>query len=151
MDRISIYLVRAGLIWLVTGFTIGALMLSDRMLPGDWRLWFAPTHGHILFVGWFLQFAVGVGYWLLPRKRSPEQPDGYRVSTAFLAFAMLNAGLLLRVAVEPLERTGRTGFALDAALVTSSILQLAAIIIIATQIWRRILPRKRKAQGSDSS
>jgi hypothetical protein len=149
MDRVSIYLVRAGLLWLVTGFSLGALMLSDALVPGDWRLWFAPTHGHILFVGWFLQFAVGVGYWLLPRKRSPERPEGYRVSTAFLAFGMLNVGLLLRVIVEPLERTGREGVILDIALAASSILQLAAILIIASQIWKRILPRKRRAQGSD--
>ena len=149
MDRVSIYLVRAGLLWLVTGFSLGALMLSDALVPGDWRLWFAPTHGHILFVGWFLQFAVGVGYWLLPRKRTPEQPEGYRVSTAFLAFGMLNAGLLLRVIVEPLERTGRDATGLDITLAVSSVLQLAAIVIIATQIWKRILPRKRRAQGVD--
>ena len=145
MDRVSIVLVRAGLVWLVTGFVLGALMLSDALVPGDWRLWFAPTHGHILFVGWFLQFAVGVGYWLLPRKRSPERPEGYREQTAFLAFGLLNAGLLLRVIVEPLERSGSASQWLDIAMAISALLQLAAIIIIASQIWQRILPRKRRA------
>ena len=145
MDRISIYLVRAGLLWLVLGFGLGALMLSDALLPGDWRLWFAPTHGHILFVGWFLQFAVGVGYWLLPRKRTPEQPDGYNVRAAVAAFVLLNSGLLLRVIVEPLERTGRGSDLLDVTLAISAILQFAAIVIIARQIWVRILPRKQRA------
>lgn len=145
MDRTSIYLVRAGLLWLVLGFGLGALMLSDALVPGNWRLWFAPTHGHILFVGWFLQFAVGVGYWLLPRKRTPEQPDGYNVRAALTAFVLLNTGLLLRVIVEPLERSGRGSDLLDIILAVSAILQFAAIIIIARQIWVRIVPRKQRS------
>jgi hypothetical protein len=145
MDRVSIYLVRAALLWLVFGFALGALMLSDALAPGSWRLWFAPTHGHILFVGWFLQFAVGVGYWLLPRKRSPERPEGYHATAALVAFALLNSGLLLRVIVEPLGRSGRGSDALDVTLAVSSLLQLAAIVIIARQIWGRVLPRRKRA------
>ena len=53
------------------GFVIGGLMLVDRAIPGDWRAWMSPSHGHMLFVGWFLQFALGIAYWLLPRKRQP--------------------------------------------------------------------------------
>jgi hypothetical protein len=150
MDRTSIYLVRAALLWLVLGFGLGALMLSDALVPGDWRLWFAPTHGHILFVGWFLQFAVGVGYWLLPRKRTPERPEGYNVTATLIAFGLLNSGLLLRVIVEPLDRTGHGNDILDLMLAFSSVLQFAAIVIIARQIWGRILPRKQRASPDTS-
>ena len=141
MDPVSVRLVRASLLWLVAGFTLGALMLSDALVPGDWRLWFAPTHGHILFVGWFLQFAVGVAYWLLPRKRTPERPFGYHERPAFAAFALLNAGLLLRVLAEPPDRVGNGGDTVDIVLAVSAVLQLAAIIIVASQIWPRIVPR----------
>ena len=147
MDRVSIYFVRAALLWLVLGFALGALMLSDALVPGTWRAWFAPTHGHILFVGWFLQFAVGVGYWLLPRKRSPSLPEGYDESRAIAAFALLNVGLLLRVIVEPLDRSGNGSDALDVVLAVSSLLQFAAILIIVSQIWGRILPRKKRASS----
>jgi hypothetical protein len=152
MDPVSVRLVRASLLWLVTGFTLGALMLSDALVPGDWRLWFAPTHGHILFVGWFLQFAVGVAYWLLPRKRTPERPFGYHERSAFAAFGLLNAGLLLRVLAEPPDRVGNGGDAVDVVLAVSAVLQLAAIIIVASQIWPRIVPRRsaRTPGGSDS-
>jgi hypothetical protein len=61
-------MLRAALTWLLVGVVIGAAMLTDRALPGQWRLWMAPSHAHMLFVGWFLQFAVGVAYWLLPRR-----------------------------------------------------------------------------------
>lgn len=150
MDTVSVRLVRASLLWLVAGITLGALMLSDRLIPGDWRLWFAPTHGHILFVGWFLQFAIGIAYWLLPRKRTTERPLGYHERWALAAFALLNGGLLFRVAAEPPSRVGNGGDLGDAALAVSSLLQLAAIVIIAAQIWPRIVPRRQgRTPGSD--
>jgi hypothetical protein len=151
MDPVSVRLVRASLLWLVLGFTLGALMLSDALVPGDWRAWFAPTHGHILFVGWFLQFAIGVGYWLLPRKRTPERPLGYNERGATIAFGLLNSGLLLRVLAEPPDRVGNGGDLVDIVLAVSSVLQLAAIVIIARQIWPRIVPRRgtRSTQPQD--
>lgn len=152
MDPVSVRMVRAALLWLVAGFTIGALMLSDALVPGDWRRWFAPTHGHILFVGWFLQFAVGIAYWLLPRKRTPERPFGYHERGAYYAFGLLNSGLLLRVIAEPPGRAGNGGDLVDVALAVSAVLQLVAIVIIATQIWPRIVPRRqtRTPGGGDS-
>ena len=143
MDPVSVRFVRAALLWLVAGGALGALMLSDSLAPGDWRRWFAPTHGHILFVGWFLQFAVGIGYWLLPRKRTADRPLGYHERWAFVAFALLNSGLLARIIAEPAERIGEGGRFVDAMLAASSVLQLAAIVIVARQIWGRITPRRQ--------
>jgi hypothetical protein len=57
MDPLSSVMLRAALTWLLVGVVIGAAMLTDRALPGQWRLWMAPSHAHMLFVGWFLQFA----------------------------------------------------------------------------------------------
>ena len=149
MDRVSVVFVRAALVWLLLGFGLGALMLSDAVLPGHWHVWFAPTHGHMLFVGWFLQFAIGVGYWLLPRKRLPALPLGYHEGRALLAIALLNGGLLLRVIAEPAGRMGHAGRWADSVLVASSVLQLAAIVIIVTQIWGRIAPKPKRADRSD--
>jgi hypothetical protein len=151
MDPVSVRLVRASLLWLVTGFGLGALMLSDALVPGDWRLWFAPTHGHILFVGWFLQFAVGVAYWLLPRKRTLERPLGYHERWALAAFMLLNLGLALRVLAEPPDRVGNGGDVVDIILAVSSVLQLVAIIIIASQIWPRVVPRRSTRTTSGES
>jgi hypothetical protein len=140
VDPVSVRLVRTSLLWLLLGFALGALMLSDNLLPGEWRQWFAPTHGHILFVSWFLQFAVGVAYWLLPRKRSPTQPLGYLPSLARAAYLLLNAGLALRVVAEPLDHAGHGSAATDWLLAGSSLLQFAAIAIIVYQLWRRVIP-----------
>src|SRR5919107_5017072 len=101
MDPLSSVMLRASLTWLLAGFVIGAAMLTDRVLPGQWRLWMAPSHAHMLFVGWFLQFAVGVAYWLLPRRRSTEQPLGYRERGAYLAFVAPNLGGIFRNIAQP--------------------------------------------------
>lgn len=138
MDRFTIYMVKASLAWMLAGFIIGGLMMVDRVIPGDWRAWLLPTHGHMLFVGWFVQFAIGIAYWLLPRKRRPEVPVGYRETPAFVGWGMLNAGLLLRVIGEPMERVGDAGSLSMTILAGSALLQVAAVIVFISQLWPRI-------------
>lgn len=131
-------MVKSSLVWMLAGFVIGGLMLVDRVVPGDWRAWLQPTHGHMLFVGWFVQFVIGIAYWLLPRKRRPELPVGYREMPAFAGWAMLNAGLALRVVGEPMERVGDAGTLSITILAFSAVLQVGAIIVFILQLWPRI-------------
>lgn len=138
MDRFTILMVKASLVWLLSGFIIGGLMMVDREIPGDWRAWLLPTHGHMLFVGWFVQFAIGIAYWLLPRKRRPEVPIGYPQTPAFVGWGMLNAGLLLRVVGEPMERVGDAGSLSMTILAASALLQVGAIIVFIAQLWPRV-------------
>lgn len=103
----------------------------------------APGHGHMLFVGWFLQFALGIAYWLLPRKRSAALPLGYDERLAFLAVAMLNAGLMLRLSSEPLERVGDGSDLTLATLFAFALLQIVAALIFVSQLWSRAAARVR--------
>jgi len=101
----------------------------------------------MLFVGWFLQFALGIAYWLLPRKRSSDQPLGYNERISWLGVGALNTGLVLRMLGEPLEHTGRGNLVTLLVLFASAILQLAAVMVFVLQIWprmglRRIRPRQ---------
>ena len=143
MDRLSIIMVRGSLIWLMAGIVIGSLMLIDRAIPGAWRLWMAPSHGHILFVGWFLQFVLGIAYWLLPRKRSAELPLGYRENIALAGAVALNIGLLCRVLSEPFERTGRANMLTLSLLIVSSVLQVVAVALFISQLWPRVYGRNK--------
>lgn len=142
MDRLSSVMLRLSLLWLVAGVVVGGAMMVDRSIPGAWRLWLQPTHGHILFVGWFLQFAIGVAYWLLPRKRSPARPLGYDLRLAQIAVVCLNGGLVLRVIGEPLDRTGHSSIGL---LALSAALPIVAVILFAGQLWPRMAPKVRGA------
>jgi hypothetical protein len=151
MDPLCSRMVRAALCWLVAGALVGGLMLLDGTLPGALVAWLAPSHAHMLFVGWFLQFVIGVAYWLLPRKRTPAQPMGYDERLGMLAMLALNAGLLLRVGAEPIERMGQGSALTQIALGGVALLQVAAIVIFAAQLWPRVGPRvprtKHEAPG----
>ena len=141
MDRLTSVMVRLSLVWLLAGFVIGAAMLVDRELPGQWRRWLAPGHGHILFVGWFLQFALGIAYWLLPRKRNDQQPAGYRERPAYVAVAALNFGLLVRVGAEAGERSGHANDLTLSVLAMAGLLQVMAAAIFVVQLWPRLAAR----------
>jgi hypothetical protein len=141
VDRLTSIMLRIALGWLLVGFVIGGAMLTDRHLPGQWRLWLAPGHGHMLFVGWFLQFVIGVAYWLLPRKRSPDQPIGYVERPAYIAVAALNAGLTFRVGGEALERARHANDVTFTALVVAAVLQILAAAIFVVQLWPRVAAR----------
>jgi hypothetical protein len=134
-------MVKASLVWMLSGFIIGGLMMVDRVMPGMWRQWLQPTHGHMLFVGWFVQFAIGIAYWLLPRKRRPELPVGYQENLAFAGCTLLNVGLLLRVVGEPMERIGNAGSLSMTILALSAITQVGAVLVFISQLWPRIYGR----------
>jgi hypothetical protein len=148
MDPLSAVMARCSFVWLLAGFIAGALMLTDESVPGNWRLWLQPTHAHVLFVGWFLLFALGIAYWLLPRKRTPDRPLGYDVSIAYLAVIALNLGLALRVIAEPADRSGHGGSWTEPVFAVSALLQVGAAVIFVTQLWPRVTPRAaRTATG----
>ncbi|MFT4040796.1 MAG: hypothetical protein QM692_21625 [Thermomicrobiales bacterium] len=141
MDPLCSRMARASLCWLAAGAVVGGLMLLDGALPGAWVVWLTPGHAHMLVVGWFLQFALGVAYWLLPRKRTPTQPLGYDERLGAAAMLALNAGLLLRVVAEPITRMGRGNAATSVALGVVALLQVGAILIFVMQLWPRVGPR----------
>jgi hypothetical protein len=146
MDRLSALMLRASFLWLLLGVVLGGLMLVDRAAPGEWRRWASPTHGHILFVGWFVQFALGVAFWLLPRRHTPERPLGYPERLAFAAVAALNLGLALRVVGEPAERAGYTAAWTLSMLTISALLQVGAVAVFVGLLWPRVGPRPARAR-----
>ena len=86
MPRLSVWFLRASMLYLAAGFTFGALMLANKaipFLPWLWRL--RPIHVEILLVGWIAQFAMGVAFWMLPRFHSSRGD----VRPAWAAFFLL--------------------------------------------------------------
>jgi hypothetical protein len=151
MDRLSALMVRASFVWLLAGVVVGGLMLTDRAIPGDWRLWASPTHGHMLFVGWFVQFVLGIAIWLLPRRRTPARPLGYDERATIGAIIALNLGLVLRVIGEPAERAGYVGGWTLVTLAASAILQIGAIAAFVLMLWPRVGPRAARIRGQDAA
>ncbi len=151
-------MVRISLLWLLAGMTAGAAMMSDELIRGHWRVWMGPTHGHMLFVGWFLQFALGIAIWLLPRTRSSSRPLGYRERRVVIAVVGINLGLMLRAIAEPAQRSGHRGEWTDVALAISALFQVLSIGLLIVELWprvksrlpKKVLPEPKRPAGSQN-
>ncbi len=92
MPRLSCWFIRAALVYLAVGFSLGMLMLYNKgvpLWPWVWRL--LPTHIEFLLLGWTAQLAMGVAFWILPRFSSSRGNETY----AWLAWILINAGVCL--------------------------------------------------------
>jgi hypothetical protein len=93
VPRLSVWFVRTALVHLTAGFTIGALLLFNKGTPLHPALWqLLPAHVELLLLGWTLNLALGVAYWILPRyKTGPPRGAEWLV---WLAYGLLNSGVL---------------------------------------------------------
>ena len=93
MPRLSLWFLRSALTYLVLGVSAGALLLANRGVPfGTWVPLLRPLHVEFLLVGWTIQLAFGVGFWILPRFRAGAERRRERF--AWIAYWLLNAGVL---------------------------------------------------------
>jgi hypothetical protein len=131
MPRLSVWFVRCSLLYLLSGFTLGSLLLANKgasLTPWIWTL--LPAHMEFLLLGWMAQLAMGVAFWILPRFGS-GQPRG-RESMIYSAFVLLNLGIWM-VALEPYS---------GSPLLTLSGRALEALggILFLFGSWQRIKP-----------
>jgi cbb3-type cytochrome oxidase subunit 1 len=130
MPRTSVLFVRASLLYLLAGFTLGGLLLADKTLlfwPGLFA--WIPVHADLLLSGWLAQLAMGVTYWIVPRFSNRQSPRGNPLWITF-SFWTFNAGVLLAL-FSPLQPT---------ALGAGRGLQALGILLFIISIWRRIKP-----------
>ncbi len=130
MPRLSRLFVRVALADLALGTLVGAVLLTQKAMgwwPWSWRL--LPLHMELLLMGWMLQLAMGVAYWILPRFRTSRGDS----RPAWAALALLNVGIVL---------VG-LGAALSwppALLATGRAAELAAVAAFALHAWPRVKP-----------
>ena len=91
MPRLSVWAIRFSLIYLLIGFSLGALILANKGVPfAPWAWNLLPGHIDILLFGFVIQLAIGMAYWILPRFSG-----GLRGSAAafWLCLGLLNLGI----------------------------------------------------------
>lgn len=131
MPRLSVWFIRAALLYLATGFTFGGLMLSDKGLhyyPQIWR--WLPVHMELLLAGWLVQLAMGVAFWILPRHKNAA-PRGNE-ALVWLAFGLFNLGIGCVIA--------ETTFALPGLTMLGRVLEIGAVLVFVLSSWRRVRP-----------
>lgn len=129
MPRVSVWFVRAALAYLGAGFTLGALLLSDKSIGFSSGLWrWLPVHFELLLVGWFVQLVMGVAYWIFPRFGMSRAARG-REWLAWLALALLNGGVLFvcSAVIGDLAGVALAGRAAE----------LSATLMLALNVWAR--------------
>ena len=138
MPRLSCWFVRSAFTYLVLGFTMGGFILAAKVGEFDPRGWvWLPSHVDALVVGWLIQLAMGVAYWILPRMR--ERYRG-RVGLVMAAFVLLNAGLVLGVWVPALQFWLPGLPWMRYLLPAGVLLQTAGLLLFALHAWPRVLP-----------
>lgn len=137
MPRLSQIIVRTALLWLGLGYTAGGLALLAKGVAVPPWLWSLRTsHVHMLLVGWTVQLAFGVAYWILPRLDAAGARGDSR--PVWLSYAALNAGVVLAALPGPLAALGSPAPAwLPVAAAAAQLLAVAAFVAHA---WRRVLP-----------
>lgn len=130
MPRLSMWFVRTALGYLAVGFTLGALMLTDRSLAlGLSRAQLLPSHIEFLLIGWMVQLAFGVAFWILPRFRTG--PERGREHVVWLAYVLLNLGII----------TAAAGLTIDVPVAVPFIGHLAQAVAagaFALHAWPRV-------------
>ena len=131
MPKLSVYWVRASLIYMGIGFLFGTLILYHKGVPTfDWAWRLLNPHIELMVFGWTMQFVMGIAFWILPRFSGKQ-----RYGKTFLgwgSFVLLNCGIVLNVyglwSVNPLP-------SLFGQLST-----FGAIVVFAILIWSRVKP-----------
>lgn len=130
MPRLSCWFIRAALLHLILGFTLGGILLFHKGLPLHPALWrLLPAHIEFLLFGWIIQLIFGVAFWIFPRfwrSRGNETP-------AWIAFGLLNLGVWL----------AGVGLMLNAPAWFPAVGRLAevgAAVAFALHLWPRVKP-----------
>ncbi|MBM9591199.1 hypothetical protein JWG41_12120 [Leptospira sp. 201903075] len=90
----SIWLIRVSLIYLIFGSSLGAIIMVNKAIFLDPRIWnLLPFHYTILIWGFFIQLIMGTAYWMFP-KFLLERPRG-ATWQAWVIFYSYNLGLIL--------------------------------------------------------
>jgi hypothetical protein len=131
MPRLSVFFVRASLIHLLLGFTVGGLMLANKgviISPSIWAL--LPLHIEFAFVGWMIQLAMGVAFWILPR--FPKGPPRGEERLSWAALILVNVGIILVILDVP--------FPLQTLAFTGRMFEATGLVSFLLGNWKRIKP-----------
>ncbi len=136
MPERSVWLIRAALVHLVLGFTVGAVLLVHKALPLATGLWaLRPLHVELLLFGFVVQLAVGVALWILPRPTT-ARPEAVGWGVA----ALLNGGVGL---------AGLGGvLGLGAVVLLGRVAEAGAVAVFAVEVWPRVREVRRSRGGS---
>ncbi len=131
MPRLSACFVRFSLAYLVLGFSLGGVMLANEGWNFAPRLnTVLPGHIEILMMGWVMQLALGVAYWILPRY-TQGLPRGNKAA-AWISLFLINLGILFVA--------GSVFFRAPWPMLAGRSLEVISLLLFLSVTWRRVRP-----------
>jgi len=149
MPRLSQLMIRTALLWLAIGYSLGGLVLLTKglsLLPWLWVL--RTAHIHMLLIGWTVQLACGVAFWILPRLDAGGSRGDERL--AWLCYLALNVGVVLAALRDPLAASAGASAITRAMPVVAGLLYMIGIAAFVAHaaprvVAFRVLPRPGRA------
>lgn len=93
MPRVSVWLIRASMLHLLSGALLGAAYLGFKATGAPlFALTHRPVHVEQMLIGWMVQLVIGVGFWILPRTDPAAMATAGR--RMWLVLVLLNLGVL---------------------------------------------------------
>ena len=136
MPTLARVFIKTALLYLAAGITLGGALLIDKAYPfSPALLELLPLHFQWLLLGWTLQLALGMVYWIMPRTDLVRKKSWL----GWLSYALLNVALAAFTIAELLP-------ALATAAAPRWLEGMAALCLAATPIafTLHIWPRVRK-------
>ncbi len=132
MPKPSVWMVQTAFLHLGIGMTFGALMLWNKGLPFNGQVAFLLSpHIELVLVGWVIQLAMGVAFWMMPRFTGEKRYG--RVWLVWGAFGLINAGVVVVIASDWI--IGASGL-----MLVGRLLESLAVVLFALHLWPRIKP-----------
>jgi len=141
VPRLSRWLVRASLVCLVPGAWLGAALLAGPVVvpaSSGALLRLLPIHVELLVVGWQVQLALGVAFWILPRAGGKRPAAG----PAALGGVLVAAGVIVSVA--GVLASGGWGGSTGPALETIGAAAFGGHVVVRLRRWRRLDAERRR-------
>ncbi|CAN5358594.1 hypothetical protein BH23BAC3_BH23BAC3_35460 [soil metagenome] len=145
MPKVTRWFIKAGIIYFTAGIFLALIAEIPTINSGPLLL---PVYWHMLVMGWITQLIMGVSIWMFPRKYRDKEKREFILT--WLAFWLLNSGLVLRFFSEPFLPFFRESSVISFIVVISAVLQVSAIIAYILEIWPRLQSREKRKRSRSS-
>lgn len=141
MPALTRWFIKSALVYLAAALLLALVLAlpSSVSLP-DFVRFMNPAYFHLFLVGWVTQMIFGVIYWMFPIITRARPRGNARLGWA--CYVLLNVGLLLRVAAEPLTSL-RPETGIGWLLAVSALSQWLAAVLFVVLAWPRVKERYR--------
>lgn len=129
MPTPSRWMIKASMLYMLTGFIIGALILISKVYPEYSSVWsLLSIHIEVSIFGWIIQLTMGTAYWILPRYLKTKSRGNPKLAWAMVG--ILNLGILINLA-------SYLDMISSSATILGRILEIGAVILFVILHWNR--------------